>query len=258
MRRRLAILGLLAVLVSLAGCSSVLGPGEPDQARLNENASYDWETNATVSITLNRSSFTGVYNVSNRSSIEVYSRDDLGRERYLDVSALRYRYPNGTVVQFNESATFAVDRTRTRTVLTVPNDTAGKVAFTAPRHGKAFSTPVFVEGSHEVRLPRNARVGLPFLSQVMPGGYGTATSADYMTVRWENVTSRTLRVRWYLQRDLLLFAGVFGVAVAVGSGGALYYYRQIQRLKRRRDEVGIDVEEDDDDPRDRGPPPGMR
>lgn len=256
MRRRLAALVLLALLLALSGCSSVFGPGEPDQARLNENANYDWETDANVSLTVNRSSYNGVYDVSNTSTLELYNRDELGTEHNLDISALRYRYPNGTTITANSSA-LSVEQTRERTILSLPNDSAGQVAFTSPRHGKQFTTPVFVEGSYAVRLPRNARVGVPLLSQVSPGNYRTDVSGDYMTVRWENVTSRSLRVRWYLERDLLLFTGVVAAAVVIGSGGALYYYRQIVQLKRRREETAIDIDEGDD-PRDRGPPPGMR
>lgn len=256
MRRRLAIFGLLALFVALAGCSSVFGPGEPDQAKLNENASYDWDTDVNASLTVNRSSYRGVYSVSNTSRLELYNRDELGTEHNLEISALRYRYPNGTTITANNSA-LSVEQTRERTILTLPNDSAGKVAFTSPRHGKQFSTPVFIEGSYAVRLPKNARVGVPLLSQVSPGNYETEVSGDYMTVHWEDVTSRSLRVRWYLERDLLLFTGLAVVAVVVGSGGALYYYRQIVQLKRRREETALDVD-GDDDPRDRGPPPGMR
>lgn len=256
MRRRLAVLAGLAVLVALGGCTGVFGPGEPDQARLNENASYEWGADADVSLTVERSSYAGVYDVSNRSSLEAYSRDGLGRERHLPVSALRYRYANGTTLTANDSA-LSVEQTRQRTTIAFPNASAAELAFTAPRHGKQFATPVFVEGSYAVRLPPDARVGVPLLSQVSPGGYSTTVDGEYMTVQWDEVTSRQLQVRWYLERDLLLFAGLVAAAVAIGSGGALYYYRQIRRLARRREAAGIDVEEDDD-PRDRGPPPGMR
>lgn len=256
MRRRLALFGLLALLVALAGCSSVFGPGEPDQAALNENASYEWDTDANVSLTVDGSSYQAVYDVSNTSRLELYERDELGTEQSIDISALRYRYPNETVVNSNSTA-LSVERTRQRTILTLPNGSAGQVAFTSERHGKQFTTPVFVEGSYSLRMPENARVGVPLLSQVNPGDYRTTVDdAGYMTVHWDQVTSRSLRVRWYLERDLLLFAGVAVAAVVIGGGGALYYYRQIVQLKQRREETAIDV--DDDDPRDRGPPPGMR
>lgn len=256
MRRRLAGFVLLALLVGLAGCSTVFGPGEPDQTQLNENATYDWDTDANVSLTVDRSSYKGVYDVSNTSELQLYTRDELGTENNLQISALRYRYSNGTTITSNDSA-LSVEQTRKRTILTLPNESSGQVAFSSTRHGKRFSTPVFVEGSYAVRLPKNARVGLPLLSQVTPGDYRTTVEDGYMTVHWDEVTSRSLRVRWYLERDLLLFSGLAVVAIAIGSGGALYYYRQISQLKQRREDTAIDIDEDDD-PRDRGPPPGMR
>jgi len=67
-----------------------------------------------------------------------------------------------------------------------------------------------------------------------------------------------LRLRYYLERDLYIFGGVALVAVVVGTAGTVYYWRQLQAVRRRRQEAGIDIEMDeDDDPRDRGPPPGQ-
>jgi hypothetical protein len=40
--------------------------------------------------------------------------------------------------------------------------------------------------------------------------------------------------------------------------GGLYYYRQIRSLRQQREEIGLDVETEDDDLGDDGPPPGMR
>lgn len=257
MRRKLIVIGLLTLLVGLAGCVSLLGPGEPNRARLNQNASYEWEHNVSVYIELRSSSYSSVYNVTNRSTLEVYSRGGLGQEHYLSLSALQYRYPNGTVITANSSV-LSVDLTRERTIITLPNGSDGMVAFTAPRNGKTFSTPVFVEGSHAIRLPSNARVGIPLLSRVSPGGYTTVTNGAYTTVRWEDVTGDGLLVRWYLERDLLLFTGLAVIAIILGSGGALYYYRQMRRARKRREETGITIDGEDDDVRDRGPPPGMR
>jgi hypothetical protein len=105
-------------------------------------------------------------------------------------------------------------------------------------------------------LPPSARIGVPLLSQAGPGGYTTAVAGDRMTVRWEGVDGGTVRVRYYLQRDLMLFGGLAVLVLVVGVGGALYYVREIRTLEQRRKEMGDEVEYDDD-PRDRGPPPGM-
>lgn len=276
MRRRLLAIGLLVVLAGLAGCSTVFGPGDPDPEDLRQNASYDWGADANVSVLVNKSSYEAVYRISegseqaNTSELQVYQRDVLGQEEHVPVSSPQFRYPNGTRVTVdaihysngtrrtvNETG-LSVSQTRQRTILDLPNDTEGSVAFTAARQGKRFSTPVFVEGSYAVTLPPNARVGVPVLSQVSPGSDGSDVTGDRMTIRWDDVTTRSLTVRWYLERDLLLFAGIVVVAVVVGSGGALYYYRQIRQLERRRDEADIDVTDEDDDFRDDGPPPGMR
>ncbi|PSP82960.1 hypothetical protein BRC83_07930 [Halobacteriales archaeon QS_1_68_17] len=250
--RGLAALGLLAVLVGLAGCSTILGPGEPNQERLNEPAEYDWETDATASINVSRSSYTAVYRI-NGSTMQVYRTDGLGTENPLSLTGLKFRYPNGTVV--NASA-LEVSKTRKRTVLEFPTE-EGQVAFTAPRQGKTFATPVFVTGTYEVTLPPGARVGVPLLSQVRPGGYRTDVQNDRMTIRWNEVETNSLSVRYYLARDLWLFGGLVALAFVVGAGGVAYYVRQIRELERRREEVGLDVDTEDDD-LGGGPPPGMR
>ena len=105
-------------------------------------------------------------------------------------------------------------------------------------------------------------MGIPLLSQVTPGGYETSVdeSTNRMTVRWnEPVTAGGLRLRYYLERDLYIFGGLALIALIVGTVGTAYYWRQLQEVKRRRQEAGIDmeIEDDDEDPRDRGPPPGQ-
>jgi hypothetical protein len=102
-------------------------------------------------------------------------------------------------------------------------------------------------------------VGVPLLSQVSPGNYTTTVEDGRMTIRWANRTDGTLRVQYYLQRDLVLFGGLLLIGLAVAGGGSLYYWRQIRQLESRREDIGLDVEDEgEDDPRDRGPPPGMR
>ncbi|PSP18819.1 hypothetical protein BRC62_02525, partial [Halobacteriales archaeon QH_10_67_13] len=128
----------------------------------------------------------------------------------------------------------------------------GTVAYTAPRSGKSFSIPTFVEGSHRLDLPGNARVTIPLLSQVSPDGYDTTVRDDRVVLRWSD-PGGGLSVRYYLVRDLYLFGGLTLVGVALAVGGTAYYLLGIHRAKQRRDEVDLDVEYDDD-----GPPPGMR
>ncbi len=261
-RRHLALLSVLA-LVALAGCTGIFGPEEVDEGKLNENATYDWESETNASITLNRTSYRAVYDIPNNSSYTIHNRDELGREESVPVSALRFRYDNGTVISPANSSLTARQTGRS-TVIDLPNNSSGQVAYSAERQGKSFATPVYTEGyTYAVTLPPGRRVGIPLLSQVTPGNYETDTNAttNRMTVTWsEPVESRAIRVRFYLERDLYIFAGLALVAIVVGSVGTVYYWRQLQEVRRRRKEAGIDLEEEyeDDDFGDDGPPPGMR
>lgn len=245
--RRLLAGGLLVAFLLLAGCSSILGPDPVDQGRLAQNATYEWETDANASITITGGEYEAVYNVTNRTEFVVYDRDDLGREGPLDISALQFRYPNGTTVNATSPA-LNVTNEREQTVIDLPARN-GKLAFTAPSQGKQFSTQTFVEGTYEVTLPKGMRVDFVPLARVSPPGYGTERTSEGVRIRWANVESSAVVVRYYLARDLLIFAGGAAVLVLVALAGALYYLRQIRELERRREDVGIDVETDSSDDR---------
>jgi hypothetical protein len=258
-RRHYALLALLA-LVALSGCTAITGPEEVDPSQLNQNATYDWESDENVTILVNRTSYQVVHDVRQNATLTVFSRDDLGREQSVPIRALRYRYPNGTVVGPDNSS-LSANRTGQQTNIQLPGNGTGQVAYSAPRSGKSFATPTFIDGqTYAVSLPPGARVGIPLLSNVRPGSYETSVNAttNRMTVRWdEPVDSRMLRLRYYLERDLYIFGAVAVISVIIGTAGTVYYWRQLQEVRRRRQEAGIDIEMDeDDDPRDRGPPPG--
>ena len=244
MKRALA-LGVLVAFLVLTGCSSILGPPSVDQGALNRNASYDWQTDVNASITVTGGEYEAVYNVTNRSEFVVNTRDELGRERPLSVSALKFRYPDGTVA--NASA-MKVTNERERTVIELPARN-GTLAFTAPADTKRFATQTFVEGTYEVTLPAGMRVEYVPLARVSPPGYSTERTADdRVRIHWDDVESRSVAVRYYLARDLYIFAAGAVVLVLVALVGALYYLRQIRDLERRREDVGLDVETDDDGP----------
>ncbi|QLH83566.1 DUF5803 family protein [Halosimplex pelagicum] len=264
MRRRLVLaLGLLAVLVALAGCASPFGGGGPDDARLNQNATYEWDTNATTTYDVARGNFTGVIGVENQSYVQLYQRSELGTDEPLDVASLRFRYPdNGTVVAPANRSNFYVNATNSRLNVTLPA-AGGQVAFTANRpNAKRFAIPMYLDSAHsvEVVLPPQARVGVPLLSKVSPGGSTSRVleGSDRMLVRWQSADRGPIVTRYYLARDLLLFGGIGGILALVGVGGALYYLRQIRVLERRREEIGLDVETETDEFDDDDPPPGMR
>lgn len=251
-RRVLAGLALVAVLL-LAGC---FGPSEISEEELTGDASYDWETNATTTFNLSRSSYSTVVEIQNRTELAVWRRDRLGTDNPVDLQALQFRFENGTVVNATHG-NLSATRTGDNTVIALPAEN-GTVAYTASRSGKRFSAPVFVEGSYELLLPPSARVGVPLLSQASPGGYATSVSEDRMTIRWNEISDGTVTVRYYLQRDLLLFGGLAALVLFVGGGGTVYYLWQLRTLEERRRQMGGDIEDGDDDFGDDGPPPGMR
>lgn len=228
-RAGLAI-GLLALLAVTTGC---LGPGEVDREALGEEASYEWNTTAAATITVDRSSYAAVYRIENRSSIDLYRFHRLNNERPLDPVAVQFRYPNGTLVG-PESMTF--EKTRTRTTVTLPASN-GTLAFTAPKTGKGFRVPAVIDGSYEVVLPPDARVGVFLLGRVSPDGYQTFREGDQVRLRWEQVDGNRITVRYYLVRDILLFGSLAGVGVIVLVIGVSYFWFQLRSLKERRQQV---------------------
>lgn len=251
------VLGVTALLtvVLLAGCS--LGPSEVSENKLSQNASYNWDVNATATFNISRSSYATIVNVTNSSELDVWRRDAIEGENPVNLRSLKFRYRNGTVVNATEANLTATQRNE-KTVISLPAD-EGLVAYTGNRANKQFGTPSFTEGSYEFILPPGARIGIPLLSQANPGGWQTTVENNRMTVRWDNVSSGGVNVRYYLQRDILIFGSLALLLVVAGVGGTLYYRRQLQDLESQRKELGLDVEnEDDDDIGDDGPPPGMR
>lgn len=284
-RRALAAL-VLVLLTATAGCTAIFGPGDVDESALAEDPhpEYEWESDADAYLFLNTNNYTAVYNVSNRTTgdysdddptLEVYQRDPLGREDPVELSALQFRHHNGTLFRYEETddgarvvrigpngsrepapGALTVNNTRTRAVVHLPANESGKLAFTAPRNGKSLSTPTVVEGRYEMVLPKQAEVGIPLLAQIRPGASETTVDAqDRVHIHWENVQSRNLAVRYYLGRDLLIFSGMVALLSVVGVIGSAYYLLEIRKTKRKREEVGLDVDVTDDD--DRRPPPGM-
>lgn len=284
-RKALALVALLALLAT-SGCLRFFTGGPVRPGDLAENATYEWEADADAYIDVHRSNYTAVWAVANRTtgntegnfSMEVFTRDTLGTEQPLEVSAVKYRYENGTVLRYAQRngsvvvvaeypdgtvapapGTLAVDTTRSRTVIYFPRNASGQLAYTAPKNGKQVSTPQFVSGSYEMVLPENGQVGLPILAQVRPAAARTVEKQDRVHVYWtglEGGERQPLVVRYYLERDLLLFASIAVGLTVTGIVGALYYLLEIRRTRQQREEVGLDVDTGDDDRK--GPPPGMR
>lgn len=245
-RKRILILCLFVVLVSLAGCSSVLGPDPVDKAALKQNETYEWRTGVNASINITGAEYEAVYNVSNTAKFVVYSRDGLGREGPLEISALKFRYPNGTVINASSPVLNATNQEKQKVIFLPAKN--GTVAFTSSAPGKQFATQTFVAGSYNVTIPKNMRVEYVPLARVSPSGYEThRTDTGRVRIHWENVQSNAVIVRYYLARDIYIFAAGAAVLVLVALAGTLYYLRQIRELERRRRDAGPDVDTGDSD-----------
>ncbi len=233
MRTRLALATLLcALLAAGAGCAALTGGGVVDREALNQSASYDWETNATVTYNVTGTQYQGVVNVSGDSTVPVYINTEIEGEQPVPIAGLRFRYPNGTVAN---ASTVGVEETDSRVLLTPPAD--GQIAYTAPAGDKTFSAPAGVNGSYEVVLPERMRVGAFLFSSVSPGGHTAHTSeaTDRTTIRWERLDGGLINVRYYFERDIDLFLGLVALLAGAAAGGVIYFRRQIRELERRRE-----------------------
>ncbi len=252
MERRHAI-ALVAVL-ALAATAGCVGTDIPEE-ELAANATYDWETNATATVTviesgwIGTSDFEAVYQVENRSEIALY-RSSLARDRPLEVRSVKFRYPNGTVVGYEA---LDVETTRERTTVSFPA-TEGQFAFTATHRSKKLELEPYVEGSYRVILPPNHDVRDFLLGDVVPGTYELGSVDGQRTITWDDVEEPVF-VRYYATRDRVVFWGIFGVLGVIALGGYLYFRRQINQLVGWRERQGLDIDEDEDDRRrpPRGP-----
>lgn len=265
--RSLLPVAALVGLVLLSGCAGLLGGGSVPDEQLDEAPAgadgYDWSTDADAHIVVTENArFRAVYRInrSARDSVQLFRRDAFSGRSPIPVSALRYRYPNGTVVNGTafDARGGGVDRTRDEVNVSLPAQAGtetGQLAFSSSSTPKQFTLPVFVEGAYEVVLPENRRVGVPPFGSVSPGGSEVSRTGEGRTVvRWDEVTSDSIAVRFYLERDLYAFGALAVLGLVAGGGGLLYYRRQIKRLREQREEMGLDVDVDDDS---RDPPPGM-
>lgn len=263
--RRLVLATLaLAALAASAGCLGyVTGGGEIGDATLDEEPPepYEWDVDRDAYIVVRTdATFQAVYRVDGRESVRLYRSTGYGTEEPPDLESFRYRYPNGTVITGSEFRDRGGEIEQTTDEIHVrfpPEMREGRFAFRASSIPKRFTLPVYVEGSYEVVLPPDRRIDFPVFGTAAPRGYETVVRGDRQHVRWEEVTSGTILVQFYLQRDLYIFAVVVVVATLIGTGGALYYRRQLRRLQETREELGLDVEVEDDDEFDDDPPPGM-
>lgn len=254
-RRLLLAVAVVALLATLAGCSTFFGGLSDEQLDREGDYADLRERNATVAVDIetggitSSGEFRAVYDLEDTEALALY-RSRFYREEPLDVRAVRYWYPNGTEVTGSE---LDVEQGRSSTEIRVP-DGNGTLAFTADAGDKSFTLPAFVAGSYDVTLPEGHRTTAFLLGDVRPGGYEREIEDDRERLRWEEVDG-TVSLQYYRARDVPLFLGLVAVVVTVGGAALGVTYRKVKRLQRKREELGLDVELEDDD---RGPPPGFR
>lgn len=247
-RRTLAIVGV-ALLVSLSGCT-LLG-GTTTNAELFESAEYGWDTDTDVVIDLGEDEYAAIHQIENRSSVRIYHSTRYGIENPIPIRAVQFRHPNGTVV--NASA-MDISESRSAVNVELPAE-EGQLAYIGPKRDKEFQTPAITDGSYTVKVPPGHDVENFILGTVRPRGAETTTVDGRVHVIWDQLGDGTIEVSYYLVRDLYLFGGLV-VAASIAALIALgMVYRQIQELRREREEMGIDIDADDSSD---GPPPGMR
>lgn len=235
MRRVLALLALGALVV-LAGC----GGTAVDERALNESASYDWNTSTAVAVTVEGTEYQAVYSLDDESEMELSLHDELLGRQPVPISAVQFRYPNGTVV---DASAITVEQRPDFTLVSFPAD-EGQFAYTAASGARTVTVPVTTDRSHEVVLPPRMRISLPVFGGANPGGYERTISDDRVHLTWSSVESDQITVDYYRVRDILIFGGLLGALSLVGLLGVAYYRRQIRRLENERSAAGLDVEDD--------------
>ncbi|WP_435358081.1 DUF5803 family protein [Haloarchaeobius sp. DFWS5] len=275
MNRRLLLGAALVVLLAAsAGCTGLFGGGVSDE-RLDQEADYDWDevpswetTNGTDGAPaqprpVNSSDTTDVYvNVTGESYHAVYHLDNYSEEDFemwvrgisnedpLDIWALRFRYPNGTVVNGSELNVYETNyRTHVELPKSANGTTNGTIAFSASAEPKSFYLPNYMEGSYEVVLPKGMRTDFFLFGRISPGASQSPTIEDgRVHIQWDELDS-TISVKYYLQRDFYLFIGAVGVLGLATIVGLAYYRYRIQELTSLREDLGTTIDVDDGDDR---------
>ena len=240
MDRRLLAAAALVLLVASAGCASLLpGSGEVDRQALAENATYDWDTAADVTINVTGGYYHAVYRIDGDRTVALSQFERFNERVPLDPSAVKFRYPNGTVVGASD---VTVDRNESYTVVTAP-DGEGRLAYRVPIQGKEVYVATAASGSYEVILPPRTDVQYPLLGRVTPDGYERSAEDGRVHLRWDELTDDRLVVQFYLVRDLWIFGGLALVGALLATVGLTYFWIQLREIKERREIVDVENQE---------------
>ena len=240
-RRRLALaLVAVALLTLTGGCLGyVTGGGEVTNETLDADPpmSYDFETDRDAAFTLSADAeYTVVYNVSDRSTLRLYRETPYAGDQPLEFEGLRYRYADGEVITGSEFRARGgeVEQTPDEVYVRFTDEMDdGQLAIAGRGSPRRFTSLAYVEGSYAVTLPPEFSTDVPVVGHVAPRDYAVETVNGRDRIVWET--------------DLVIFAGILGVASIVAVVGTLRFKRQLDALREKRREMGLGVYEDDDD-----------
>ena len=251
MNRKLLGIGLLVALLVLAGCMQMFTDIPEDD--LCEEREYDWDTRANATYTISGDAdYKAVYNVSGTDELELYRPTYYGSDHALEIESVQFQAANGTHYGCED---IDVETTRTSTVVELPAE-EGQFAYHADSTPKRFTTPTHTDGSAEVILPEGRDMRIPFVGDARPSGYETEEIDDRLHIYWTDADSSSIVVQYFMDRDIYIFGGLFAIGGVITAIGVTHYYRQVKELRERREEYGLDIDEDDEF--EDGPPPGMR
>jgi hypothetical protein len=228
---------VVAVLAVTAGC---MGSPGPTQEELSEDADYEWSNDANVTVTVDGDEYRAVADIDGQDSVRLSSTSAFGGRSSVSVSAVQFRYPNGTVVGAEEISVSTAD---SQTVVEFPADN-GTFAFTGSAGSRSVTVPASFDGSYEVVLPEGMRVSFPVFGAVSPGGHEKTVTDDRVHLYWDSVSGDSVNAEFYLQQDLHIFGGIVGAMVVLALLGVVYFRIRIRRLERDREQAGLDFERD--------------
>lgn len=245
MRRGAALLAV-ALLAVTAGCVGAFSGSLSEEELDAEPAEpYEWDAETTGHITVTEdATFRAVYEIpTNQSEMRLYRSDRFGGTNPIPLRSVRYQYPNGTVITAAEFEAHggSIERTNDEVLVVFPHDEAdwdnetAQFAFTSDSTPKRFTLPAFQEGSYELVLPPNRSVEFFLFGNVIPRDHERTVTDHRTHIYWDHISSGTIVVQFYLQRDLYIFGGFFGLAGLAAIAGILYYRRQIEELEQRRE-----------------------
>ena len=253
-----------------AGCLGyVTGGGEVANETLDSDphSDYQFDTSYDADFDLSANgTYKVVYHVPDGEPLRLYEGTVYAGDQPLEFHSFRFQYPDGEVIngtEFRERGG-EVDRTPDETWIRFTEEMeGGHVAYSGTGSPRRFTMNAYVEGSYAVTLPPGFSTDIPIVGHVSPRSHTVEEVDGRDRIAWQSVTSGSIVVQSYRERDLVIFAGILVVAFGAAVGGTLYFRRQLEELQRRRRELGLGVYEDEESDgagggNDEDEPPGGR